>query len=83
MRNNRLAELEKRYYRYGIFEELRKPFYQNNSRTAKQATKRLHEEAKQLADIIAVEKERVYEDARKNGFIDFEGENIDIQERHD
>ena len=81
MLNNRLAELEKRYY--GIFEELRKPFYQSNSRTVKQATKRLHEEAKQLATAIEIERDRTYEEAKIDGFIDFEGEEINIQERHD
>jgi hypothetical protein len=69
MGNNKLAELEKQYN--DIFEELKSPCSQDRKRY-------LGEQARSLVKDIEIEKDKVYEGAKEDGFIGFEGEEIDI-----
>jgi hypothetical protein len=68
MRNNKLAELEKQYN--DIFEELESPCSQDRKRY-------LGEQARSLVKGIEIEKDKAYE-AKEDGFIGFEGKEIDI-----
>jgi hypothetical protein len=68
MRNNKLAELEKQYN--DIFEELKSPCSQDK--------RYLGEQARTLVKDIEIEKDKAYEEAKEDGFIGFESEEIDI-----
>jgi hypothetical protein len=69
MRNNKLAELEKQYN--DIFEELKSPCSQDRKRY-------LGEQARTLVKDIEIEKDKAYEEAKEDGFVGFESEEIDI-----